>query len=128
MPNTREKLIKILADNATCISLGIKSCYECAYGRCEDCYTEALVDHLIANGVRLEEKQATSDENKWIPVTERLPETDKKVLCYKNGEIKIGKYLNAKYTDEIYAFRSLDMTMAFGATHWMPLPEPPKGE
>lgn len=37
-----------------------------------------LAEHLIANGVRLEEKQATSDG--WIPVTERLPENEVDVL------------------------------------------------
>lgn len=37
---------------------------------------EHIADHLIANGVRLENMQATSDENKrWIPVTEQLPKT-----------------------------------------------------
>ncbi len=36
-----------------------------------------MADHLLANGVRLESKQATSDENKrWIPVTENRNKED----------------------------------------------------
>ena len=47
----REKLIKLLGNNANCIELGIEGCEECRYGRVEDCYSHALVDHLIANDV-----------------------------------------------------------------------------
>ena len=66
---------------------------------------------------------------KWIPVTERLPEGDKVVLCYKADRgIRFGKLLDATYADGVQAFMDRDRTFAFGVTHWMPLPQPPKGE
>ena len=104
----------------------------------EVCFTqsgEELADHLIANGVRLEEKQATSDEaSKWIPVTERLPYTAERVLVSK-------KWLGMQYKP-VYGYYQ-DFPNQKGCwyvltdegyypqrevTHWMPLPEAPKGE
>ena len=49
----REKLIEVLKGNATCLAMGIDSCESCPHGHDEDCYTSALVDHLIANGVTI---------------------------------------------------------------------------
>lgn len=52
MPNTREKLFEILGDNAQCNGvLGIESCDTCPHKYEENCYTAAIVEHLIANGV-----------------------------------------------------------------------------
>jgi hypothetical protein len=66
---------------------------------------------------------------KWIPVTERLPEGDKVVLCYKADRgIRFGKLLDATYANGVQAFMDRDRCFAFGATHWMPMPEMPKGE
>ena len=91
------------------------------------CYTyEGQADYLIANGVTLDNQVSSS---KWIPVTERLPECDQVVLCYKKYRgVRIGKYLAATFADGVEAFKDLIGDYAFGATHWMPLPEPPKGE
>lgn len=107
--NDREKLIALIENAKKAMKSENLSCNIARNG--------FVADFLIANGVTIQ---------RWIPVEERLPEFDQKVLCYKKGEIKIGKYIGARYTGEIYAFRTLDMYMAFGATHWMPLPEPPK--
>ena len=57
---TREKLLELLDDNATCNFLGIDSCETCPYRFYENCYTRALVEHLILNDVRL--KYKTSDK------------------------------------------------------------------
>ena len=72
---------------------------------------------------------AVANKPRWIPVTERLPECDQVVLCYKKYRgVRIGKYLAATFADGVEAFKDLIGDYAFGATHWMPLPEPPKGE
>ena len=116
MPNTREKFIeaceRTLANNGT--------------GR-EMRFVGGDVTPVIANSVRLEEKQATSDENKWIPVTERLPEDNSNVLAYlrigEEGRIYPAHYAKKKWFDCIFNTPTTRTT-----THWMPLPEPPKGE
>ena len=73
---------------------------------------KGLVDKLIAAGATFQ---------KWIPVTERLPEGLGNVLvCGERGGIYVASYgyrgwhkVNSK-------------THYCNPTHWMPLPEPPK--
>lgn len=74
-------------------------------------------DHLIVNGVTVQ---------RWIPVTERLPESGKCVLvCSKDGMVAEGSY--KAYEKKWTQFR-WNVTDLQNVTHWMPLPEPPKGE
>ena len=54
----------------------------------------------------------------WIPVTERLPESE-------------GRYLAIFYEEMIIDFGYYRPSVGWceqGITHWMPLPEPPKEE
>ena len=70
-------------------------------------------------------------KQRWIPVTERLPETNEKVLVYVfdpdfcGPYIEFGHWLNwlkrwGEFDDEVGDFG--DCTIIA----WMPLPEPPK--
>lgn len=66
--------------------------------------------------------------NNWIPVTEQLPEPDTLVLCIgKKGGMFLGypsKYVRVS-NGSVYC----SVPNARGgryATHWLPLPEPPK--
>ena len=79
-----------------------------------------LADHLIANGVTIQ---------RWIPVTERLPEEDVLVLCIgAKGGMFLG-YPRFVYKDDGFAYtRVPNARGSRHATHWMPLPEAPKGE
>ena len=82
-------------------------------------FTEYLADHLISNGVTVQE---------WISVEDRLPEVGGYVVCIakrnpfsrfmpmvarieKNGWVNP---ITEQYISEV--------------THWMPMPNPPKGE
>ena len=80
--------------------------------------SEEIADHLIANGVTVQE---------WISVEDRLPEDDSDVLAYsRNGEegrIYPANYAKGVWFDCIFTTPATDTT-----THWMPLPLPPKGE
>ena len=75
-----------------------------------------LANILIENGVTIQ---------KWIPVTERLPEHDEVVLVFgKRGGIYTA-YCNRRhgYT----GWHKLNSKHHYcEPTHWMPLPEPPK--
>ena len=75
---------------------------------------EGMADHLIANGVTIQ---------KWIPVTERLPEEDVRVLVWLGtGDITYTQI----DTDRLHKKKWRRWTK--NVTHWMPLPEPPNGE
>ena len=66
--------------------------------------------------------------HKWIPVTERLPELHTKVLCCG---IKGGRFIAELGTWGHEKHLYWDKKNGQGCptvTHWMPLPEPPKGE
>lgn len=83
--------------------------------------TESIANYLVEHGVTIQE---------WIPVSERLPElnTDVLVCDAKYGYFgvwSLGRYKNKDalyWEDDGGWFKSLD-----DVTHWMPLPEPPKG-
>ena len=74
-------------------------------------FIEKIADHLIANGATV---------RKWIPVTERLPEKEMEVIVYTGNRLKPSVFC--------YHFWTADMLSWQAVTHWMPLPEPPKGE
>ena len=64
------------------------------------------------------EKGCAAGKPKWIPVSEQLPDIWKNVLvCRKDGQI-IMDWL----TPQLEWYRGHQSL----ATHWMPLPEPPK--
>ena len=110
MPNTREKLIELLC-NSLCF--GYDDVTDTEYVLWSE-----TADRLIANGVTIQE---------WIPVSERLPEKDDKVLAVvkEDGYNRIAFvfYEDRRWWDCFYdGFHNINVT------HWMPLPEPPKGE
>ena len=119
MPNTvkvveidhvREKLIDIVEAYADFLDWDTK---------------EEMVDSIM-------EFLATDNNvgHKWIPVTERLPEIRERVLVYHDdGMIRFGINYGgfADVVSSIY-LNNNHHTCFSKVTHWMPLPEPPKGE
>lgn len=78
---------------------------------------EKIADHLIANGVTVQE---------WISVDERLPE--EKVNCivyYKHAYCDNDDYWAIGIC--FYNGEKFQMDWSYKVTHWMPLPKPPKG-
>ena len=107
MMDVREKLVELIFDSL-CRHVD-KSCK----------LAENIADDLIANGVTVQE---------WISVKDRLPEEK-------------GRYLtaNKRFGDKIVVFDlwfgggfwyvdEEDNVFDFEVTHWMPMPNPPKGE
>ena len=76
-------------------------------------FAERIADHLIANGVTVQE---------WISVKDRLPTREdanetESILAINKDEKYVGRWvwdIVARWPTEF--------------TYWMPLPEPPKGE
>ncbi len=106
----REKLIELLLDLH--LNTNGHICDGCgSYSAEKEC--EEIADHLIANGVTIQ---------RWIPVTERLP---------KEEDADIGGCVLAIEKSDGFA-RRWEIQGILNApeffTHWMPLPEPPKGE
>ena len=120
--DVREKLVDIVCD-ATQINGCIHSCNHppCAM-------VSGIVDALIENGVTVQE---------WISVDDRLPDNKEydwvlAQVVEDNGFMHIPtvmEYRQSKndWFEETYGWIS-DHNGAFTVTHWMPLPQPPKGE
>ena len=79
---------------------------------------DRYADFCVAQGEELSKLKA---QQRWIPVTERLPEDDDDVLIMSSGSISMGYYsvYNEYWADYINVYNS-------DVTHWMRLPEPPK--
>ena len=112
----REKLIELLDD-----SPGIDTIYS---------NYERDADWLLANGVTVQ---------RWIPVTERLPEDDLptqtervqiRCLVFTNkGSVKTCSRQRCRTKrNGVWGYTAWEWSKADFAkpTHWMPLPEPPK--
>lgn len=85
----------------------------------------ALIENLqlknkyLSEQISLESKEAVED--KWIPVSERLPELDQMVLTYGFDKIMAwGKMTHHKWWEAVR-----DGCEHVEITHWMPLPAPP---
>ena len=63
------------------------------------------------------EKVRIMEEPRWIPVTERLPEKDTRVIV-------CASFPEGIHSDFIY--EDGHWFVSTGVTHWMPFPEPPK--
>ena len=131
MPNTREKLIELLeADPCVCFAWDCVG--DCKYAKLKNCFGERYADHLIANGVTIQDDHHWATEQaykngyadgqpKWISVKERLPEKDRNVLVID----RITGEVTTAHLNEFHSFVFRD-GRGHGASHWMPLPEAPK--
>lgn len=91
-------------------------------------FTEYLADCLINNGVTVQE---------WIPASEPPKKiTNRVIVLCKNGYVGYGHYEDYKGKQTWYNLESgkpftdwdLEDCESYDVTHWMPLPQPPKGE
>ena len=113
--DVREKLVELLTE---------------FYG-CDPMYYDvdalAIADHLISNGVTVQE---------WISVKDKLPPHNHDVLVYRPDmamKILVDNYYGYYGEDDAewhegWAKYGKDIHNNLLITHWMPLPQPPKGE
>ena len=80
---------------------------------------EELADGLIASGVTVQE---------WIPVTERFPEVVGYVVCIaKRNPFSRFMPMVARI-EKNGLVNPITEQYISDVTHWMPIPDPPKGE
>ncbi len=133
--NVREKLVKIcfrefcdLAGDSPC------GCDGCPYGEYEPdnggCYVEYKKDKIekLENDMDKYQKEDNGvTVQEWISVDDRLPEDESDVLAYsrigEESRIYPACYYNGVWFDCVFNAPATDTT-----THWMPIPNPPKGE
>ena len=110
--DAREKLVELLKTSPT----------RNGYTDLED-----IADHLIANGVTVQE---------WISVKDKLPPYNHDVLVYRPNmamKILVDNYAGYYGEDddewhEGWTIYGEDIHNNPLITHWMPMPQPPKGE
>ncbi len=82
-------------------------------------FIEKIATHLIANGVTVQE---------WISVKDRLPEVGEYVICIaKRNPFSMFMPMVARIKKNGWVNPITEQYIS-EVTHWMPLPQPPKGE
>lgn len=67
--------------------------------------------------------------NNWISVKDRLPDKEGQYLCWFGKNTVIKGAAIATYLEMWQAFGSLESLETYpNVTHWMPIPEGPKGD
>ena len=123
MADMKEKLVELIRNAKSAMFAEILNC--------DIAKNYFIAEFLIENGVTvqdcLKEKQATSDKtSEWISVKDRLPEDWCPVLVMvRETEMP----LLGSYRENVWFHEMWNTTFINGAvTHWMPLPQPPKGD
>ena len=106
--DVREKLVELVNDVLMYLP----------WGEIQKDTAECIVDRMMDHDVTVQE---------WISVNDRLPEDDSDVLAYsrigEESRIYPACYSNGVWFDCVFNAPVTDTT-----THWMPMPQPPKGE
>ena len=109
MMTDKEKLVKIVCEAMEDGCIG-----HCNHPPCFR--VESVVNALLENGVTVQE---------WISVKDRLPDCEnQRVLAVCIGDYQIG---NPRIDTDRYT-RGHWVRYGNDVTHWMPIPQPPKGE
>ena len=115
----------------TCGSMGEGDCNTCDFSKqvCERLAAyerTGLTPEEVLMALQINKNLVEQLERRWIPVTERLPESGQEVLAYiKHNYAEDGwrAYRVYEYTDHWVGMGNLCEVIA-----WMPLPEPYRPE
>ena len=111
---TREEANRILE----CMAIDLTG----ALSRTKEPMSDVLLQRLEAINVA---QDVLTPQNEWISVAERLPRENMPILIYENNDTAVAVFMEKEfleYSDTGYP------VLIRRPTHWMPLPEPPKGE
>lgn len=113
--DVREKLVELLGEVQETGVNEIPAGFGCTR---QYITNEIITAHLISHGVTVQE---------WIPVTERLPEeSGMYIITANDGHAQRVSFVQWQKKNRIW-----NLTGArsyWRVTHWMPMPQPPKGE
>lgn len=89
----------------------------------------SLLARVISVVMDYGKEQPTVEQPRWIPVTERLPDTFGQFIVAVNNDFGHGYSDYADYDPYQRSWRTgLSLNGTEDVTHWMPLPKPPKEE
>ena len=108
--DVREKLVELIKE-------GIRKGLRARGDDRLDYSFEDVADHLIANGVTVQE---------WVPVDERLPQNFVSVLGYMTDAGEFPPVRECYIVGNTFFFPALDDVHP--VSHWCEMPQPPKGE
>ena len=106
---TKQEAISLLTEEVRMCRMAAKinSC-----GMTEDWQRTIEVCEIAIAAIKAQEEQ------RWIPVTERLPDPTERAICINDdGDMAVGAYTVWGWIFPFYFNEP---------THWMPLPSPPK--
>lgn len=127
--DVREKLVELMKTNACPAPFMCDP--ECRYYGFGDCFPDRFADHLIANGVTVQE---------WVLAKDRLPIEEAKayeqewheeypefLVMIERGSLPTTLYYDWKENEWFKINTALERE-TYKVTHWQCLPQPPKGE
>lgn len=117
-----EKLVALLDDVLDECDSMCRGCGDCRYFPMQSCTSHKQADHLIANGVKVQE---------WVPVTERLPDGEclaVSMLKYQPSykEMLVGYVAKDARYETGYCCESDDVILP-NVTHWTEKHYPAEG-
>ena len=105
------KMVELLEPHMSGLACEYES-GSCELTSCRSCNARNIADHLISNGVTVQE---------WVSVKDRLPEENTTVIVATD---------NGVVFQCLYSYDGWDLwdDNDVNITHWQPMPQPPKGE
>lgn len=96
---------------------------------CHGCQVLMIADDVSSKNEAIERWNNRVNEQKWIPIEEQKPSEFELVLCCILGEKENAIEILYRHGDSYYS--DYDSGIVYSQneiSHWMPLPEPPKGK
>lgn len=105
------KIVELLEPHMSGLACEYES-GSCELTSCRSCNARNIADHLISNGVTVQE---------WVSVEDRLPEENTTVIVATDNGIVF---------QCLYSYDGWDLwdDNDVNITHWQPMPQPPKGD